>query len=344
MIPFYRKKITSIILSAVMVTASLLFTSSSSAAPFAAGADTTPQTEWAYVTNSSSNSVTIIDTKTKKEVATIPVGKSPDAIAVTSDGKKAYVLDGGLESFISVIDTQSKKVTATIPIDIRITYTLAITPDEKYVYVTGHGTVSIIDIKKEEVIKRLYMGDFNYAVTMAPDGKQAYVSSQGKVSVIDIATQEVLKTISPGYDFLPKDIDFTLDGKRAYVAVEQGILVIDTKKEEIINTITVKGNFFNPYEVVISPNGNRIYLAGTSSGSTPDQILVIDTKTDAIIKAIYAKSAPLGMAITSDGKELYITHCDHDDVSVMDTQTDRVRHSISVGKYPRQVVIAPSPE
>jgi YVTN family beta-propeller protein len=344
MIPFYRKKIASIVLSAVMVTASLLFTSSSSAAPSAAGANTAPQTEWAYVTNSSSKSVTIIDTKTKKEVATIPVGESPDAIAVTSDGKKAYVLGGSLESFISVIDTQSKKVTATIPIDIRITYALTITPDEKYVYVTGHGTLSIIDIEKEEVVKKLYMGDYNYVVTMNPNGKQAYVSSQGNISVIDIATQKVLRTISMGYDGLPKDIDFMLDGKRAYIAIGQSILVIDTEKEEVINTITVKENFFNPYEVVISPNGNRIYLAGSSSGTTPDQILVIDTKTHSITKAIYAKSAPLGMAITSDGKELYITHCDHDDVSVLDTQTYKVRHSISVGRYPRQIIIAPSPE
>jgi YVTN family beta-propeller protein len=211
------------------------------------------------------------------------------------------------------------------------------------VYVTGHGTVSIIDIEKEEVVKRLYTGDFNYAVTMTPDGKQAYVSSQGNVSVVDIATQEVLRTISLECRCLPKDIDFTLDGKQAYVAVGQTILVIDTKKEEVIDTITVKSSFFNPYEVVISPNGNRIYLAG-SSRTTPDQILVIDAKTHAITKTIYAKSAPLGMAITSDGKELYITHCDHDDVSVLDTQTYRVRHSIPVGRYPRQIIIAPSPE
>jgi YVTN family beta-propeller protein len=325
-----------------MVTASLVFTSSSSAAPSAADANTASQTEWAYVTNSSSNSVTIIDTKTKKEVDTIPVGKSPDAITVTSDGKKAYILDGGLESFISVIDTQSKKVTATIPIDIQITYTLAITPDEKYVYVTGHGTVSIIDIEKEEVVKKLYMGDYNYAVTMTPDGKQAYVSSQGNVSVIDIATQEILKTISLGYDCLPKDIDFTLDGKRAYVTVRQAVLVVDMEKEEVIDTIPITGSLFTSYEVVISPNGDRIYVAGRNN--TSDQVLVINAKTHSIIKTIHVKSTPLGMAITSDGKELYITHCDHDDVSVLDTQTYRVRHSIPVGRYPRQVIIAPSPE
>jgi YVTN family beta-propeller protein len=342
MIPFYRKKITSIVLSAVMVTASLLFTSSSSAAPSAVSTDIASQTEWAYVTNSRSNSVTIIDTKTKKEVATIPVGQSPDAITVTSDGKKAYVLDGGLESFISVIDTQSKKVTAAIPINEEIVYALAITPDEKYVYVTGHGTVSIIDIEKEEVVKRLYTGDFNFVVTMTPDGKQAYVSSMRDIFVIDIATQEVCKTIPLKNDHAPKDIAFTLDGKQAYVAIEQAVLMVDTEQEKVIYTIPITGSLFTAYDVVISPSGDRVYLAGRNN--TSDQVLVINAKTHSIIKTIHVKSTPLGMDITSDGKELYITHCDHDDVSVLDTQTYRVRHSIPVGSFPRQVIIAPSPE
>jgi YVTN family beta-propeller protein len=291
----------------------------------------------------SSESVTIIDTKTKKEVATIPVGESPDAIAVTSDGKKAYVLGGSLESFISAIDTQSKKVTATIPIDIRITYALAITPDEKYVYVTGHGTVSIIDIEKEEVVKKLYMGDYNCAVTMTPDGKQAYVSSMKDIFVIDTATQELCKSISLEYDCLPEDIAFTPDGKQGYVAAEQAVFVIDAEKEEVIYTIPInKGSLFTSYEVVISPNGNRIYVAGENN--TSSQVLVIDAKTYSIIKTIHITAAPLGMDITSNGKEIYVINSRHDTVSVIDTQTYRVRNSISVGNHPRQVIIASSSE
>jgi YVTN family beta-propeller protein len=150
-----RKKITAIVLSAVIATSSLLFTTSSSAATSTVG---TKQTEWAYVTNSESESVTIIDTKSKKNIATIPVEKNPDSVTVTSDGKTVYVLNGGLEHFISVIDAQSKKVTATIPVNKDILYAVAVTSDEKYLYVAGHGTVSIIDIKEEKVVKELYMG------------------------------------------------------------------------------------------------------------------------------------------------------------------------------------------
>jgi YVTN family beta-propeller protein len=341
MVLFYRKKITSIVLGAVLVTASLLFTSSSSAASSTAHAKTTSQTEWAYVANNGSRSVTIIDTKTKKEVATIPVEKGPDSIAVTSDGKKAYVLNRGSHS-ISVIDAQSKKVTTTIPLDETMVHVAAITQDEKYVYVAGHGTLSIIDIEKEKVIKKLRLGDYNYVVATTPDGKQVYLASLGKISVIDVETQEICKTISLEGDYMPYAITFAPDGKRAYAAIEQAVLVIDTEQEKVIHTIPVTGSLFTPYEAVTSPNGSRIYVTGRNN--TSSQILVINAKTHSIIKMIHVKEDPLGMDITSDGKEIYVTNCDHDVVSVLDTQTYRVRNSIPVGSQPSQVTIATSPE
>src|ERR1700730_8264822 len=61
---------------------------------------------FAYVANSSfnSNTVSVIDTATTPPsvVATIPVGNGPNGVAVTPDGKHAYVtILGG----VSVIDT-----------------------------------------------------------------------------------------------------------------------------------------------------------------------------------------------------------------------------------------------
>src|SRR5256886_13710269 len=47
----------------------------------------------AYVTNESSNTVSVIDTATNTVVATIPVGAVPAAVAITPDGTRAYVDD-----------------------------------------------------------------------------------------------------------------------------------------------------------------------------------------------------------------------------------------------------------
>jgi len=65
---------------------------------------------FAYVANSGDGTVSVIDTATRKVVATIPVGKGgggavtpDDGVAVTPDEKRAYVANSGSNT-VSVID------------------------------------------------------------------------------------------------------------------------------------------------------------------------------------------------------------------------------------------------
>ena len=44
-----------------------------------------------YVANGGSANVSVIDTATNTVLATVPVGTNPRSIAVTPDGKRAYV-------------------------------------------------------------------------------------------------------------------------------------------------------------------------------------------------------------------------------------------------------------
>ena len=45
----------------------------------------------AYITNTGSNTVSVIDTATNTVTATIPVGGEPYSVAVSPDGSKVYV-------------------------------------------------------------------------------------------------------------------------------------------------------------------------------------------------------------------------------------------------------------
>jgi YVTN family beta-propeller protein len=66
-------------------------------------------------------------------------------IAITPDGKQAYVADGDSPGTVSVIDTATNAVVATVPVG-SIPEGVAITPDGKHAYVTNNGsnTVSVI--------------------------------------------------------------------------------------------------------------------------------------------------------------------------------------------------------
>jgi YVTN family beta-propeller protein len=69
----------------------------------------------AYITNQSSNTVSVIDTVTNTVSATIPVGLTPFGVAVSPDGSKVYVANISSNT-VSVIATATNTVSATIPV------------------------------------------------------------------------------------------------------------------------------------------------------------------------------------------------------------------------------------
>ncbi|CAG1022831.1 PE-PGRS family protein PE_PGRS18 [Methylococcales bacterium] len=67
-----------------------------------------------FVTNQYDASVSVIDTKDLKPVATIKVGEYPEGIATHPDGKQVYVANW-MGNSVSVIDASELKVVNTIP-------------------------------------------------------------------------------------------------------------------------------------------------------------------------------------------------------------------------------------
>ena len=50
---------------------------------------------------------------------------------------------------------------------------------------------------------------------------------------------------------------------------------------------------------------------------------------------------PLGIAVTPDGKKVYVTNAESDNVSVIDTATNTVTATVNAGIYPTGIVIVP---
>ncbi len=121
----------------------------------------------AYVTDISSNTVSVIDTATNTVVATIPVGVNPFGVAITPDGTRAYVTDVSSNT-VSVIDTATNTVVATIPVGV-IPRGVAITPDGTRAYATNEGsnTVSVIDTATNTVVATIPVGVIPFGVAIA---------------------------------------------------------------------------------------------------------------------------------------------------------------------------------
>jgi YVTN family beta-propeller protein len=70
----------------------------------------------AYITNQDSDNISIIDTPTNTVIATIPAGEYPEGVAVSQDGRRAYITNrnrlgsGHTTGTVMVIDTATNTV------------------------------------------------------------------------------------------------------------------------------------------------------------------------------------------------------------------------------------------
>lgn len=118
-----------------------------------------------YAANSRNDTVSVIDVATKEVTARVPVGDYPTDIAVSPNGKKAYVTNSGNyhdpDNTVSVIDTETNTITTTVTVGI-YPRGVAVTPDGKKVYVTNAGSdnVSIIDTATNSVTAIVNTGKY----------------------------------------------------------------------------------------------------------------------------------------------------------------------------------------
>src|SRR5262249_23748474 len=103
-------------------------------------ADAPPSEGRLLVLNKKDATLQILDVPSYETLATIPVGREPHEVAVTPDGKKAYVSNVGDRS-VSVVDLGARRVARSIRADrLDVPHGLAVTPDGRSLLVTSEGS------------------------------------------------------------------------------------------------------------------------------------------------------------------------------------------------------------
>jgi YVTN family beta-propeller protein len=94
---------------------------------------------------------------------------------------------------------------------------------------------------------------------------------------------------------------------------------------------------FSPSGVAVSPDGKKVYVANTDSGS----VSIIDTATNNITATVNGLNNSFGVAVTPDGTKVYVTNTGNDSVSVIDTATNNITATLDIGSTPGGVAVTP---
>src|SRR5688500_2829094 len=167
-----------------------------------------------FVTNENSGDLSVIDTATRRVVATIPLGKRPRGIKASPDGNTLYIALSGspmappgtdestlpppdrTADGIGVVDVKQGKLLRVIQGGTDPEQT-AISADGRWLFVANEdaGQASVIEVSDGRVVATVPVGGEPEGVDLRPDGKVVYVTSEAdnQVAVIDVATARLIK-------------------------------------------------------------------------------------------------------------------------------------------------------
>ena len=155
--------------------------------------------QYAFVTNSGSGTVTVIDVSTKTVKTTIPVGETPVGAWMGVDGRM-YVNNEQSQT-VSVIDPSSLAVVQTIPLGF-MPGSVATPPALDEFWVSDPDGAKVHYYRQSD---GSHLGVFNvgagaHAIAFNASGTTGYVTNQlaNTVSVMDVMAHTVTKTIKVG--------------------------------------------------------------------------------------------------------------------------------------------------
>lgn len=283
-----------------------------------------------YVSNEKSADVTVINGSDNQVLATIPVGKRPRGIHASPDGKTVYVaLSGTPLAAPPPLDAKGNPVFQKSKDD---------DDDDRAKADKSADAIGVLDVAKRQLTGKISAGSDPEEFSLSKDGTKFYVSNEDvkTASVINIATGKVEHIIAVGQE--PEGVATTPDGTRVYVTCEAGgeVYVIETAG------YTPVGHF----KVNVRPRSVD-FLPGTGIGFIPSEstaeLNVIDTVNLKVLKiiALPAGSRPMGVKVAADGRKIYVSNGRAGTVSVLDSHTYELLHTIKVGVRPWGMALSP---
>ncbi len=231
----------------------------------------------------------------------------------------------------------------------------------------------IADVRKLKVIRSVAVGRYPFGVALTPDEKKVYVANVGMFQYSKIGDIESKSDYKRALSF--PAFAYNTEGMKNGIVTDSLVIpgLGDPNSDLAFSVWAVSvDDISNPRVVARIKTGNLVgqmvegipAVGGSSpnsmaitsryvfvSNGNNDNITVIDTKTDSVLKDIYLKPddavkhfrgvIPFGLAVTPDEKELFVAEAGINAIGVIDLRTLEVTGHIPSGWFPSKIKVTP---
>lgn len=245
------------------------------------------KTQVVYTTNTRTNSVSAVDLKTGKLLATITHGGEKShtrEVIVDEYNNLVYISDVGDPSSIWVIDGKTHTFSHLIPNTGKTTTGMTFAGSKDKIYVTnmGENAVAVIDVNSKKVEKSFPSGGES-PINIVSDGERLFVTNQksGTLTVLD-KEGNLIKSIATGAGAIGVAYDAVKN--RLYSANRQTgtTTVIDANSYEVLADLPTGSH---PNHVKVNAEGVAYVINKTKGGRPVEgQPVVVDTNGDTVTR------------------------------------------------------------
>ncbi|HHA4488259.1 TPA: YncE family protein [Escherichia coli] len=177
------------------------------------------------------------------------------------------------------------------------------------VYISGIGKESVIwvvdggNIKLKTAIQNT--GKMSTGLALDSEGKRLYTTNaDGELITIDTADNKILsrkKLLDDGKEHFFINISLDTARQRAFITDSKAaeVLVVDTRNGNILAKVAAPESL----AVLFNPARNEAYVTHRQAG----KVSVIDAKSYKVVKTFDTPTHPNSLALSADGKTLYVS-------------------------------------
>src|ERR1700692_2878537 len=344
----------------LLLAGTMLATSSSAWAGQAPGALSAPDVpishhDRVYAAEQFSNTLSVTDPVDNKLLGVIKLGDAQPAnfsplykgqvlvhgLGYSPDHRTLAVVSIGSNS-VTFIDTATNAV-KHVTYAGRSPHEAFFTPDGREVWVTvrGENYVSVLDAKTFAEKTRIITPSGPGMQIFSPDGKYGYICSSfnPETDVVSVADHKIIAKVKQESPFCP-NIAATPDGNQVWFTLK------DTGKTQVFNARPP----FNLIKTIdTGPIPNHVNFAHTAKGTFAyvticglNEVKVFRTDNFSEVATIPVGNLPHGVWPSGDGSRIYVRAEDCDAPRAMDTLTNKVIATISIGQAPQAVNYVPN--
>jgi len=306
------------------------------------------------VLNKSDHEAALVDPASRTVLARIPTGRGPHEVAISPDGRAAYVSNYGAFGIfregeerrmeagntISVIDLERRAVRDTFDLgEYTMPHGICVSRDGSLLWVTCEGAQSVLELEARSgaITKTWKTGqEVSHMLVPTRDERKLYVTNirSGSVTVIE-REDGAVRTIPTGEG--AEGIDLSPDGREVWVTnrAANTISIIPVAGDSVEASFESGGVM--PIRVKFTPDGRQAWVSNARSSS----VTVFDARSRRKIATIEVGAVPVGIQMAPDGTRAFVACTNDNLVKVLDVPGRRAGPGFTTGNEPDGMAWAP---